>query len=165
VAKSKKKYKVKPPIERFNKKYTIDVDSDCWVWHGCVHPNGYGRFSFEGQGRWAHRVSYILHKGDIPEGLVIDHLCRNTRCVNPEHLEAVTQQENRLRGKDIKERCPHGVGKLKCPDGCGVEYRRESHLKNRERNLARMRKRYWDNLEAEKERKRVYYQKTRGIKK
>lgn len=63
---------------------------------------------------FAHRFSYIIHKGEIPPKLVIDHLCRNTLCVNPDHLEAVTHKENLLRGigptsiNAKKTHCIHG---------------------------------------------------------
>ena len=56
----------------------------------------------------AHRVSYYLLVGNIPEGLELDHLCRNTSCVNPAHLEAVTRNENMLRAKLSRTRCPQG---------------------------------------------------------
>ncbi|MBS1771189.1 MAG: HNH endonuclease [Acidobacteria bacterium] len=58
----------------------------------------------------AHRLSYLIHKGEIPPGLQLDHLCRNRACVNPDHLEAVTVLENMLRAPRYqdKSRCPHG---------------------------------------------------------
>ena len=71
----------------------------CWLWTSYILPNGYPRFSIRaGFQAYAHRISYVLSKGEIPEGLDLDHLCRNTQCVNPDHLEAVTAQVNTLRG-------------------------------------------------------------------
>lgn len=78
----------------------IDATGDCWEWNGNLTPNGYGYFWIDmGRGQqFAHRVSYQLFHGSIPPGLTIDHLCRNHACVNPDHLEAVTQKVNLLRG-------------------------------------------------------------------
>ena len=75
---------------------------DCWEWSGTHDRNGYSKLSSRLEGKkklmYAHRLAYELYVGPIPDGLVIDHLCRNHGCVNPEHLEAVTQAVNFLRG-------------------------------------------------------------------
>jgi hypothetical protein len=80
------------------KKTSIVMDGDCWMWTGPSNPGGYGTAAFEGQKTTAHRVLYQLIKGPIPEGMDLDHLCRNRLCVNPEHLEPVTRGENLTRG-------------------------------------------------------------------
>jgi HNH endonuclease len=75
--------------------------SACWDWTGGITGNGYGYIYLDGRGTprvAAHRVAYELLVGPIPPGLQIDHLCRNRRCVNPLHLEVVTQTENVRRG-------------------------------------------------------------------
>ena len=76
-----------------------EPNTGCWLWMGTVTAGGadpYGRF-WNGRMAYAHRVSFELFKGPIPEGLVIDHLCRTPACVRPEHLEAVTPKENTRR--------------------------------------------------------------------
>lgn len=88
--------------------------SGCWEWAGNKLRLGYGHFKLNGKNRKAHRVSYELLKGPIPLGLTIDHLCRNTSCVNPDHLEPVTQRVNVLRSNNQaarnarKTHCKHG---------------------------------------------------------
>ena len=81
-------------LEKLEDRIMPEPNSGCWIWLGDAISKGYGRFD----GQMAHRVSYELHKGKIPTGLVLDHLCRNHMCVNPDHLEAVTRRENTIRG-------------------------------------------------------------------
>lgn len=70
----------------------------CWMWRKATDPNGYGRFWLDGGMRLAHRVAYQLLVGPIPAGRVLDHLCRAPGCINPAHLEVVTQRQNVNRG-------------------------------------------------------------------
>jgi hypothetical protein len=72
----------------------VDADGDCWVWRGAVDRYGYGKATINHVRHIAHRVAYELMVGPIPEGLTLDHLCRNTLCVNPDHLDPVTNRVN-----------------------------------------------------------------------
>lgn len=73
---------------------------DCWEWAGTRGSNGYGLWLLPGRvSAMAHRVAYEEMVGPIPEGLSLDHLCRNRACVNPDHLEPVTVRVNNLRGE------------------------------------------------------------------
>lgn len=76
-----------------------DSESGCWEWTGHIKPNGYGQVTVRGRKFNAHRFAYEAMVGPIPSGLVIDHLCRNRRCLRPEHLDPVTQRTNVLRGE------------------------------------------------------------------
>ncbi|HZL17755.1 MAG TPA: HNH endonuclease signature motif containing protein [Polyangia bacterium] len=89
--------------------------SDCWLWGGYIDTAGYGRFRLNNPRRQigAHRQAYEMVIGPVPDGLVLDHLCRRTSCVNPAHLEPVTHRTNVLRGvagdhERTKTHCPHG---------------------------------------------------------
>ena len=84
-------------LDVFHTRYVPVTESGCWLWIGTCSSHGYGLL----QKQYAHRISYIHFKGPIPNGLQIDHICRVRSCVNPDHLEAVTAQENKRRGEGI----------------------------------------------------------------
>lgn len=84
-----------PLPERFANKFT--KGEGCWIWHASTNGKGYGHLGYEGKHWLAHRLSYTLHKGSIPEGMTIDHLCNQPRCVNPKHLAIATHKANNAR--------------------------------------------------------------------
>jgi|SRR5690348_14534116 len=89
----------KTTLERFQEKYVCEPNTGCWLWVAGMDAHGYGKFRWNGDNeRKAHRYSYQTFVGPIPDGLVPDHLCRVRSCVNPQHLELVTERENILRG-------------------------------------------------------------------
>jgi hypothetical protein len=98
-----------PERRRENIAETSRVDANgCWIWTGHVMPTGYGLSSLNARKEYAHRVSYTVHVGPIPDGLHIDHLCRVRLCVNPDHLEAVTQAVNNQRASAARTHCRSG---------------------------------------------------------
>lgn len=86
-----------PAIDRLMAKVQINEASGCWEWIAGMKGDGYGAF---GKTR-SHRAAYELLKGPVPEGLELDHTCRNRKCCNPVHLEPVTHRVNVLRGEGI----------------------------------------------------------------
>lgn len=132
----------------------VDKTGDCWLWTASKTSAGYGNFKAAANNVYAHRLSYEWLMGPIPEGLVIDHLCRVPNCVNPEHLEPVTHKENVRRGTagwNIRARthCAHGhefsaenTRRYKLKSGgwerkcltCSRKSARETARKRRERN-------------------------------
>lgn len=92
----------------------VKKTNNCWEWTASTAGGGYGHFNYKKKQYTAHRTAYELLVGEIPKGLQIDHLCRNKKCVNPQHLEPVTPSQNICRGDTIpavhakKTHCPNG---------------------------------------------------------
>ena len=101
-------------MDRFWIKVDKTPETGCWHWTSTITTEGYGQFWFNRRPRLAHRFAYEMMVGPIPEGLVIDHLCRVRHCVNPSHMEPVTPAENNARGLSLsaanarKTHCKHG---------------------------------------------------------
>jgi hypothetical protein len=101
-------------LARLARLYTIDPETQCWLWKGKLTPNGYAKWA-KGPGqpdRVAHRIVYEHYKRrDITEGMQLDHLCRTRHCINPDHFEEVTASENTKRQDHAGRR------KTECPKG------------------------------------------------
>ena len=69
-------------------------ETGCWEWQKCKDEHGYGKIKYKGKSCWVHRIAYAIFKGEIPEGLTVDHDCRNRACCNPKHLGTMTMSEN-----------------------------------------------------------------------
>lgn len=97
----------------FVQRSLIQSSSGCWLWIGGTGSMGYGRVRINGGRPYVHRLVYEEFKGKIPQGLVLDHLCRTPSCCNPRHLEAVSHRVNLLRGRGVAARhaatthCPY----------------------------------------------------------
>jgi len=98
--------------ERFWSK--VDKTDGCWLWTAGQNGHGYGAFGLGDRAIGAHRLAYELLVGPIPVGLTLDHLCRVRHCVNPQHLEPVTNRTNILRGTSFSAQ---GASKTHCPQG------------------------------------------------
>ena len=102
-----------PVEERFWSK--VDASGDCWEWTAHVRATGYATYPIWNAGRvltpYVHVFAYRCLVGEIPKGLDLDHLCRNPRCVNPDHLEPVTHREN-LRRSPVT-----AMGRTHCSNG------------------------------------------------
>lgn len=110
----------------------VDFDGECWEWRGYRSTHGYGQFYVPAirQVGLAHRIAYTLTIGEIPRHLEIDHLCRNRSCVNPSHMEPVTQRENVRRG-NLKVYCLRGhaaTGRSQCQSCSNIRQRAQRDL-------------------------------------
>ena len=111
---ARKFFSLKTPLERFLLYISKSSHPNgCWIWEGIFSHNGYGRFRLTGGYRIpAHRFSYEIFKGKIPEGLLVLHYCDNPSCVNPDHLWSGTAKEN-MHDMHKKGRGPKGYKKIK----------------------------------------------------
>jgi hypothetical protein len=96
-------------IDRFNAKYQVDTATGCWLWIASTAGAGYGQIKLPGQRKqiYAHRLSYLYHKGEIPDGQEVCHSCDTPRCVNPDHLFLGTSGDNHM---DMKAKDRHTRG-------------------------------------------------------
>lgn len=129
----------------------IEVTGFCWLWTAHRNKLGYGTFKYGKGGTLAHRAVYETLIGPVPDGLVLDHLCRIPACVNPDHLEPVTNQENCIRGHKARktgycpqghsvsgdnifiERRKHGIDAVRCKT-CRYDQLRRSAAKRKEKS-------------------------------
>lgn len=104
-----------PLADRFWAK--VDTSGDCWLWTGAKDGHGYGYIGNPGGTRLAHRVSWMLAGRSFDPALVLDHLCRTPSCVNPDHLEQVTQGVNVRRGEAGKALAARKAAMTECTKG------------------------------------------------
>lgn len=129
-------------VETFWSRADRSAGSDhCWRWLGTHTPDGYGRYKTGGKQNAAHRVAYELLVGPIPDGKQIDHLCRVRDCVNPAHMEPVTNRVNQLRGDTFARR---NAAATHCPRGHAYDRANTEHNKNGSRVCRTCRKAKFD---------------------
>lgn len=121
----------KNPLARVLAKVTV-TPFNCWDYNGYRTRDGYGRAMWSRRLWLTHRMVYTLMIGPIPDGLVMDHLCKNTSCCNPEHLEVVTRSENTRRGTSWHGFAARQSAKTHCPKG--HEYTAENIYRQRGKN-------------------------------
>lgn len=119
-------------------KWEVNQETGCWEWSLAISDTGYGAAWNGDKLEPAHRMVYRTIKGEIPEGHDLDHLCRNRKCVNPDHLEPVTRQENAHRGQgtklskeqviEIRDLNASGIGYRKLAKQFGVHRSTICHL-------------------------------------
>jgi hypothetical protein len=95
----------------------VEKTEGCWLWTACTSARGYGRVTFAGRVQMAHRVSYLLTLGPIPEDKELDHLCRVKNCVRPDHLDPVPHRVNVQRGDAGKHLVTHYATRTHCGKG------------------------------------------------
>ena len=103
--------------ERFWRHVCAEPNSGCWLWTATLNQKGYGRFWFRERLDSAHRAAWILYRGEIPEGMELDHKCRVRSCVNPAHLEVFSHRENYVRGMGPELLVLRQLSKTHCPQG------------------------------------------------
>ena len=110
-----------PPLDKIKAGIVLsplDYNGEpCWIWTKSLNNMGYAIFRAHGRTRLGHRVAYMELKGPIPEGLELDHLCRNRACINPAHLEPVTRSTNNRRGLSPVRTSLMHTAKTHCPQG------------------------------------------------
>ena len=98
--------------EPFESCYKVNLKTDCWLWQRALKGCGYGHKWYDGKYQSAHRISWSIHRGPVPEGLFVLHKCDVMRCVNPAHLFLGTQQDNmddqRRKGRHLDSTCKYG---------------------------------------------------------
>lgn len=107
-------YLTSKEADRFKSRYVVN-SKGCWVWQGSLDKDGYGTFFLRGAPRRAHRVGYYSVHGEIKDGNVVNHVCRNPSCVNPQHLQSITVLENNI--KDTTSITYINSQKVTCPKG------------------------------------------------
>ena len=117
--------KVNDPVGRFHSSYAVNPETGCWDWTGWIHPEkGYGLLPIGGAGKKirAHRFSWELHFGPIPEGLFVLHKCDREKCCRPEHLFLGDNEDN-MRDMVAKGRQAKDLGKIKITPAMAMNMR------------------------------------------
>lgn len=128
-------------FDRFHLK--VSIVNGCWMWTSIIKRDGYGQIWFDGKPQRAHRVSYLMYKGEVPSGKMVLHSCDNKSCVNPDHLYLGDAKQNTADAFDRKRNpasnglkqgfvraklCPSDVIQIEKMKGCGSTQREIAQL-------------------------------------
>lgn len=153
--------------ERFFSKIKINKDNDCWDWVSNIGKSGYGSFGVKKATFTAHRVSWSIFVGDVKKDMVLDHLCSNRKCVNPDHLREVTHRENLMASSLTMASI--NSSKTKCKRGHALEGENIYKTSKGGRQCVQCRRgadrnRYWENPDKYRKMKSEQHKNKRKIK-
>lgn len=138
---------------------SVDITETCWQWNKSLVCFGYGQFSVNGKNYRAHRYSLLIHGVEIPQDMVVDHICKNRGCVNPEHLRVVTNRINVLENSNSTP--AQLIKRTHCKNGHPLSGSNLRMYKQTIRRCRECNKAYWPKRDYKSEHYREYRRRKR----